>query len=200
MQRFDTDASCPYHARAMGSPLRDRRPLAELAERRQVIEINDKVSEFQRLAGIVEADLAALEPARRPPGWRDSGVSGRLEFGFLDAREQLVVLEGEVSATIDAVCQRCLEPFRLELASRLHLLPMVARESAFVDDTLEVWELDDEMICPADVVEEALIMAMPFAAVHEDAVACREFDTSSGDETETSRTFAGLKSKLDENR
>ena len=48
----------------MGSPLRDRRPLAELAERRQVIEIDEKVSGFQRLAGIVEADLAAkLEEA-----------------------------------------------------------------------------------------------------------------------------------------
>jgi uncharacterized protein len=184
----------------MGSPLRDRRPLAELAERRQVIEINEKVSGFQRLAGIVEADLAALEPAKRPPGWRDSHVSGRLEFGFLDAREQLVVLEGDVSATIDAVCQRCLEPFRLELVSKLRLLPMVARESAFADDAFEVWELDDEMICPADVVEEALIMAMPFAAVHEEPATCRDFDMSSGDETETSRPFADLKSQLDESR
>ena len=184
----------------MGNPLRDRRPLAELAERRQVIEINEKVSEFQRLAGIVEADLAALEPGKRPSGWRDSAVSGRLEFGFLDAREQLVVLEGEVSATIDAVCQRCLEPLRLELESRLRLLPMVARESAFADDRFEVWELDDETICPADVVEEALIMAMPFAAVHEGPAACRKFDTSSGAETETTRPFAGLKSQLDENR
>ena len=58
----------------MGNPLRDRRPLAELAERRQVIEINDKVSEFQRLAGIVEADLAALEPGKCPAGWRASEV------------------------------------------------------------------------------------------------------------------------------
>jgi uncharacterized protein len=200
MLRFDSGASGPYHARAMGSLLRDRRTLAGLAERRQVIEFYEKLSGFQRLAGIVEADLAALEPGKCPPGWRDSPVRGRLEFGFLDAREQLVVLEGEVSATIDAVCQRCLEPFSLELASKLRLLPMVAQESALADEALEVWELDDETICPADVVEEALIMAMPFAAVHEDPAACRKFDASSGAETETTRPFAGLKSQLDENR
>ena len=77
---------------------------------------------------------------------------------------------------------------------------MVAGESAFADDAFEVWELDDETICPADVVEEALVMAMPFAAVHEDPAACRKFDSSSGDEAETTRPFAGLKSQLDENK
>jgi uncharacterized protein len=184
----------------MGSPLRDRRPLAELADRRQVIEITEKVGDFQRLTRIVEADLAALDPAKLPRGWRDSAVTGRLEFGFLDAQERLVVLEGEVAAIIDAVCQRCLEPFRLELASELHLLPMVARESSFADETLEVWELDDDTICPAEVVEEALIMAMPLAAMHEDPAACGEIDKASSDERQTTRPFAGLKSQLDENR
>jgi uncharacterized protein len=184
----------------MGSPLRDRRPLAELAERRQVIEITEKVSDFRRLAGIVEADLAALDPAKLPRGWRDSPVTGRLEFGFLDAQERLIVLEGQVAATIDAVCQRCLEPFRLELASELHLLPMVAQESALADQALEVWELDDDSICPADVVEEALIMAMPYAPVHADPATCTEFETASSDGVQTTRPFAGLKSKLDENR
>lgn len=184
----------------MGSPLRDRRPLAELADRRQVIEIKEKVGDFQRLAGIVEADLGTLDPAKLPRGWREAAVKGRLEFGFLDARERLVVLEGEVSATIDAVCQRCLEPFRLELSSELHLLPMAAQDGSFAEETLEVWELDDETICPADVVEEALIMALPFAAVHEDPAVCKEFESSSSDEVQTTRPFAGLKSQLDENR
>lgn len=184
----------------MESPLRDRRPLAELAERGQVIEINEKVGDFQRLAGIIETDLAALDPDKLPLGWRDSAVSGRLEFGFLDAQERLIVLEGEVAASIDAVCQRCLEPFRLELASELHLLPMAAQETSFADETLEVWELDDDTICPADVVEEALIMAMPFAAMHDDSAACGGVETATSDDRQTTRPFAGLKSQLDENR
>jgi uncharacterized protein len=184
----------------MGNPLRDRRPLAELAERRQVIEISEKVSGFQRLAGIVEADLDALDPAKLPRGWRDSAVSGRLEFDFLDAQQRLVVLEGKVEATIDAVCQRCLEPFRLELTSELHLLPMTAEEGTSSDETFEVWELEDETICPADVVEEALIMAIPFAAVHDDPAACGNFEAASDDDTQTTRPFAGLKAQLDENR
>ena len=183
----------------MGNPLRDRRPLAELAERRQVIEIYEKISSFQRLAGIVEADLAALDADKLPRGWRESAVTGRLEFDFLDAQRRLVVLEGWVAATVDAVCQRCLEPFRLELSSELHLLPMSAKEGTSADETLEVWELDDDTICPADVVEESLIMSIPFTAVHDDTGACSSIGTEPDDEVQTTRPFAGLKSQLDEN-
>ena len=184
----------------MGNPLRDRHTLAELAERRQVIEISEKISSFQRLAGIVEADLAALDADKLPRGWRESAVTGRLEFDFLDAQRRLVVLEGWVAATVDAVCQRCLEPFRLELSSELHLLPMSAKEGTSADETFEVWELDDDTICPADVVEESLIMSIPFTAVHDNMAACGSIEAESDDEVQTTRPFAGLKAQLDENR
>jgi hypothetical protein len=50
----------------MGNPLRDRRPLAELAGQGQVIEIMEKIRNFERLAGIVDADLAVLDPDKLP--------------------------------------------------------------------------------------------------------------------------------------
>jgi hypothetical protein len=73
----------------MGNPLRDRRPLAELAGQGQVIEIMEKIRNFERLAGIVDADLAVLDPDKLPQGWRDSAVTGRLAFGFVDAQQQV---------------------------------------------------------------------------------------------------------------
>ena len=60
----------------MGNPLRDRRTVVELASVGQVIEIADKISSFENLAGIVEADLAALDPDKMPPDWRESVVRG----------------------------------------------------------------------------------------------------------------------------
>ena len=188
----------------MGNPLRDRRPLAELASQGQVIEITEKIGNFERLAGIVEADLEALDPDKLPHGWRESVVTGRLAFGFLDAQERVAALEGEVAATVDAVCQRCLEPFRLDLRSELNLLPVIGGDDARgddarVDNAFDVWELDDDTVCPADIVEEALIMAMPLAAMHESAGACKEFEEAAGDAAQTVRPFAALRAQLDDN-
>ena len=197
---FDSRPGCPYHARAMGNPLRVRRPLAELAAKGQVIEIADKIGNFARLAGIVEADLARLDPDKIPQGWRDSAVSGRLVFGFADAQQQVASLEGEVAVTLDAVCQRCLEPFRLMLSAELRLLPTTVEEGVAAGDGFEVWELDDDMVCPADIVEEVLIMAMPLAAMHEAGDACGDHEGAEEEAPQTTRPFAALKSQLDENR
>jgi len=184
----------------MGNPLRDRRPLAELAGQGQVIEISAKVGDFERLSGIIERDLAALDPDKLPRDWRDSAVAGRLVFGFMDAQQRVAVLEGEVAATVDAVCQRCLEPFRLILCSELHLLPVMSGDSALADDGFEIWELDDDTVCPADIVEESLIMAIPFSAMHDSGETCSNFDAEASDASQTTRPFAALKSQLDENR
>ena len=48
----------------MGNPLQDLRTAVEFASVRQVIEISEKISSFDKLSEIVEADLAAL--ARDP--------------------------------------------------------------------------------------------------------------------------------------
>ena len=50
----------------MGNPLRERRSAADLAAGAQVIEFAKKVSDFERLSVIIEADLAALDADRMP--------------------------------------------------------------------------------------------------------------------------------------
>jgi uncharacterized metal-binding protein YceD (DUF177 family) len=182
----------------MGNPLRVRRPIAELAAKGQVIEIAEKLGSFERLAGIVEADLATLEPDKVPRDWREAAVSGRLAFGFADAQQRLPSLVGNVTVTLDAVCQRCLEPFKLTLASELRLLPTTVEQGVSAGADFEPWELDDDRICPADVVEEVLIMAMPLSAMHDTAEACREFEPAGGGVERTARPFAALKDRMDQ--
>ena len=182
----------------MGNPLRVRRPLGELAARGQVIEIAEKIGSFERLAGIVEADLATLDPDKIPQDWRDARVTGQLEFGFADAREQVVSLVGDVALTVDVVCQRCLEPFRLALHSELRLLPTTGEQGVSAAADMEPWELDDERVCPAEIVEEVLIMALPLSAMHDNAAACREFEATGDEAGQTTRPFAALKARLEE--
>lgn len=186
----------------MGNPLRDRRPVAELAARGQVIEISEKIGSFNGLARIVEDDLSTLDADTIPHDWREAPVTGRLEFGFLDAQRQVPAIEGAVRATVDAVCQRCLRPFRPELDVELRLLPGVDGQSAAVTEGFEVWEIEDESIRPIDIVEEALIMALPLSAMHDaSADECGEPVTEAGDDgPTTTRPFASLRAQLDENR
>jgi uncharacterized protein len=180
----------------MGNPLRDRRTPQELAASGQVIEIAEKIGGFGELSRIVGADLESLDPDKLPQHWRDAEVAGQLRFGFADAQERLPALEGEVSVTIDAVCQRCLEPMKLPLAADLRYLFAEAGPDA-VEEGIEVWEMDEERLRPLDLVEEVLIMAMPLAALHESDAACAETEGPEETKGTTTRPFADLRSQME---
>ena len=200
-------AAGPYHARAMGNPLQERRTAAELASVGQLIEFAEKISSFEGLAAIVEADLAALDPDKMPSGWRDSVISGQLTFGFVDAAGGVPTVSGIATAEVDAVCQRCLEPFRLTLSIEPNLLLLNAEQADDGAEDLEVWELDEAAIRPQDIVEELLIMAMPFSAMHDNMAECRAFESVNAQDEALSdkvtedlvQPFAALRSQMKQN-
>ncbi len=181
----------------MGNPLRDQRTAAELASVGQVIEIAEKISSFDGLSAILEADLAALESDKLPAGWHDSVVLGELHFGFADARESVPAVSGSAAVTVDAVCQRCLEPFKLGLTIEPKLVLLDENQASDDYDDFEVWELDDEAFRPLDIVEELLIMAMPFSATHDNMADCKAFSFDDDDEEpKMIRPFAALGSQM----
>ncbi|MGI9202172.1 MAG: YceD family protein [Woeseiaceae bacterium] len=182
----------------MGNPLHQRRTPQEFAEEAQVTEISGKIGDFGRLAEIVEADISALEADKIPPAWRDRLVTGELRFQFLDAHSRLPALAGQLSATIDAVCQRCLAPFELPLATSLHLL--FSGDNAVEKDgeEYEVWELEDEELLIAELVEEALIMTIPFVAMHEGDAECAAQDAPGESAEKMTLPFANLKQQMEQ--
>lgn len=199
---FDSGLSETYHARAMGNPLLDRASPRDLAERGQIIEKEEKLELFPRLTEAVAADLGTLSADRLPPRWRQSPVAFRLVFGWADARHRVPSLTGRVSAELPAVCQRCLEPLTLSLAQELKLLltgqdrPAVPVETG---DDFETWEIDEPVVRPADIVDEALVMAMPLAPMHADRRECGALAErlaqvrGAGD---TVRPFADLRTRM----
>ena len=195
---FDSSLWAPYHARAMGNPLHQRRTPREFAEEAQVTEISGKIGDFGHLAEIVEADISALEADKIPSAWRERVVAGELRFQFLDAHSRLPALAGQLSATIDAVCQRCLAPFELPLTTSLHLL--FDGENAVEKDgeEYEVWELDGDDLSIAELVEEALIMAIPFIAMHEGDADCAAQDAPGETTKKMTLPFANLKQQMEQ--
>ena len=181
----------------MGNPLRERRTAADWAAGSQVIEIADKIGDFGELSAIVEADLAALDAAKIPADWRDTVVEGRLEFGFADAQQMLPTVTCRARVTVDAVCQRCLEPFRMPLEAEGELLLLAFDQNADGFDDFEVWELEEDQLRPQDIVEELLIMALPFSAMHTESAACKALSTEEDDSAEEMTTpFAGLREQM----
>ncbi len=193
---FDSGGPCTYHARAMGNPLRERRTVSEWASVGQVIEFAEEVGFFDDLSRIIENDLAVLDADKIPEDWRNSPVSGVIRFGYLDGESSLPIVVGQVFAEIDAVCQRCLEPFRLRVASEPRLVLPDGDRNVSGTDGYEVWELDDRMLRPMDIVEELLTLAMPFAAMHEDRAECRAVSLDEEPAEEKTRPFASLREQM----
>ncbi len=173
----------------------------QLAELQQVIDCKVELRDLSRLAEIVQADLAVLPAGDRPANWRQTPVGISLKFGFARFADSVPVLDGVLSVTLDAVCQRCLEACRVSVNTTLRYLLLPAGADAIECEDYEVWELPDRQVRPLDIVEEALVMAMPFPALHESESECgplaQELSTA---ETETAHPFAGLRAQLDESK
>jgi uncharacterized protein len=181
----------------MTNPLTDRAPPALLAASGQVIETKGKLSDLERLSEVVKADLECLAPGLRPKKWQRAPIDIRLAFGWADAREKLPALEGQISATIDAVCQRCLEPFELSLDAQLKLLLLMPGGEATAFGEYEIWEATEETVRPLDIVDEALVMALPMSAAHENATECGPLaEKVRMDEAGKNRPFADLRSRM----
>jgi uncharacterized protein len=74
---------------------------------------------------------------------------------------------GQIRATLEVVCQRCLEPMPVEVKSEVRL-GIVRRESEAValPPEYEPLQVDGERISLLSVVEDELILALPVAPLH----------------------------------
>ena len=156
----------------MANLMLEREPPEALANCGQAIEIACKIGDFKRLSEIIAADLSELPDAKMPQRWRQNPVAITLRFGWIEARPGIPALEGSVSTMVAAVCQRCLDPLKLALDVQLKLLLPQTGVTPVEYEDYEIWEFDENNIGPADIVEEALIMALPFSTLHKTSENC----------------------------
>lgn len=180
----------------MGDPLRDRRPPRDLAQDQQVVEISNEIGDFSRLIEVVTADLSALDSGKIPADWQKMRVAGRLEFGLSAAGDGVAELNLSLEAKVPATCQRCLRPFELPLATTLALLLTGPDGEPDEQQGFEIWELDEDVVSPIEIVDEALVMAMPLAAMHEDSEDCVAVAATTVAE-KTTMPFANLRERMD---
>lgn len=179
----------------MGDRLRESTPLRQLAESGQVIEVSAKIVEFKRLVASIEQGFGAQDDVPAPGGWHERAVRGELVFGYLAPRDDAVVLAGRVETDIPAICQRCLEAFDYPLVADLRWV-FQSPEAPQEREGYESWELAGPEVRPADIVDESLVMSMPFAAKHAASADCRPGEEIVDDGM--TRPFASLRAQMED--
>jgi uncharacterized protein len=97
----------------------------------------------------------------------------RLEF-FLDAKHRACV-RGQVQASVPLTCQRCLKPVAVEVGSKILLAVVAGRDEAErLPDAYDPLLTEDGRISPADLVEDEIILALPYVPKHGPGHACAE--------------------------
>jgi uncharacterized protein len=73
----------------------------------------------------------------------------------------------DYQAAVHLVCQRCLEPFRHELAEHVDVvIADAAAVPATVPEGFELFELDAGRLQPAQLIEDEVIVAIPLVPKH----------------------------------
>lgn len=92
-------------------------------------------------------------------------AQARLQFSFDESRRRRVT--GCVQATVNVLCQRCLEPVSVFLSEPVNLA-FVSTETLGreLPADIDPWVCDDEEFSPAGIIEEQLILGLPIVATH----------------------------------
>lgn len=92
------------------------------------------------------------------------GGSIKLKFGVL---EQRPVIQGELQATVDLICQRCMGVMHYPVRETFELM-LVATEAelALVPESHEPWIANAARLNVLELVEEQLLLALPLIARH----------------------------------
>ncbi len=106
-------------------------------------------------------------------------VSVKLDFGRDE--QNLRVINGELNATVNIVCQRCLKPVEKSIHSTFALGLILSDEQAMhLPKVYEPLLVQEEKIVLLDVIEEELILSLPMFAYH-DACDANEFSNEDGE-------------------
>ncbi len=98
------------------------------------------------------------------------GGSIRLKFGVQDQRP---VVHGELRATVELICQRCMGVMQQPVLETFELM-LVATEAelALVPESYEPWIVNASRLNVLELIEEQLLLALPLIARHPDEQSC----------------------------
>jgi uncharacterized protein len=127
------------------------RELESLADREVTLSGELDVRTLTRLTSLLHSDVGSVSATLLFRQRRDGWLAAVLDY----------------KAAVQLVCQRCLEPFRYELAQSVNVV-VAASDSlpATVPEGFEPVELAEGRLQPAELIEDELIVAIPLVPKH----------------------------------
>ncbi|MCI0399917.1 MAG: YceD family protein [Gammaproteobacteria bacterium] len=123
-----------------------------------------------QLAGLGDTLVGRIDLVQmkrlRPSLYSDEGeVEFRFEFGR--DPEGIFCLTGQLTATLQVVCQRCLEPMQLPIKGSVRLgIVSGADEAAKLPPLYEPLIAMDGPLFLAEIIEDELMLALPISPLH----------------------------------
>ncbi|MEX0738115.1 MAG: DUF177 domain-containing protein [Pseudohongiella sp.] len=142
----------------MAETLEFASPLLSFVDARKAFRHEQKVEGYLPLGSLKNMSAMLTDT--------DGLVHAALTFRFDEDRRRRV--DGQLQATVNVQCQRCLEPVQIRLSEHFELA-VVSTEAMARDlpASLDPWLSDEETLNPAAIVEEQLILCMPIVSTHE---------------------------------
>jgi uncharacterized protein len=151
---FDVRNLLTYDARPMSGSLHawySLRDLESLADREVTLSGELDFGKLTRLGSLLHSDVGSV----------------RATLHFRQRRGGWLAVVVDYQAAVHLVCQRCLEPFRHELAEHVDVvIADAAAVPATVPEGFELFELDAGRLQPAQLIEDEVIVAIPLVPKH----------------------------------
>ena len=137
--------------------------------------------------------IALCEMSRLIPLLSNDQGSARFELNFLLDPQLGPLVTGRVRATLELICQRCLEPMSLDLDLELRLgIVRSDEEAVALPAEYEPLVLKTDTVSLAALVEDELILGLPAAPLHP-AGSCRPpIEAQGRGDTSASSPFSDL--------
>lgn len=113
----------------------------------------------------VRGDIPVSSMARLTSLLQNDSGSATYELLFARDEQSQPVITGRVVAEVQVICQRCLEPMSLKLASEVAIGVVDSAEAASAWETDAV-VVEDDQLSVAGLVEDELILVLAPAPVH----------------------------------
>lgn len=160
MEAFDMINIAAYYTRPMSRPSAENNAryldAAELARTQAVWEAEYTSTRFSRLHEVALSDVPR--------------ISARLRF---DQWSGHTAVDGDMTGSVELVCQRCLRPMRYPFDEHFTLVLVGAGEEAVqVPEAYETVVLETPQLDAQWLVEEQLLLALPLIPKHEDEAEC----------------------------
>ena len=138
----------------------------------------------------------------------DSDTKVTVDMQFERDEERLPLLKGHLRCTLKLECQRCLQPMDLPLDHHftmafVHAGAPVDPEDTRFSELYDLYEVEDEKACLANVIEDELLLLLPQVPMHSapECVIETEFGDEQPESVEAEKenpfaVLASLKDKL----